>query len=122
MARQGWFPTAVRYSWRIVSLRRFQMLPGACCRIFMTVCCLMALPVIFACSGGDNGGGHPPTTQPPPGGQEPTQPPPTTPTTAPPGPAPGSGSGAPSSRFNEGYGFNGLVRTIVMTQDGTRDL
>jgi Domain of unknown function (DUF5122) beta-propeller len=90
---------------------------------------LLVTAVIWlaACSGSDDSTPQSTTSQSPTTSQEPTKPPPTTPTTAPPGPAPGSGSGGTGSggtdgTFNQGYGFNGLVRTIVMAQDGTRDL
>ena len=83
---------------------------------------VIAVMWLAACGGSDNSTPQSTTNQPPTTAQEPIKPPPTTPTTAPPGPAPGSGAGGTGGAFNEGYGFNGLVRTIVMAQDGTRDL
>jgi len=93
---------------------------------------LIAAVIWFtACSGSDSSTPQS-TTSTSPSTQEPTKPPPTTqppsmapPSTQPPGsqpPAstpPGSVSGG---AFTQGTGFNAIVRTVVMTQDGTQDL
>jgi beta-propeller uncharacterized protein DUF5122 len=84
--------------------------------VVTTVICLAA------CSGSDNSTPSSTTNQSPTTSQEPTKPPATTPGPAPTSPAPGSGPGGTGGGFIQGYGFNGPVWTIVMAQDGTRDL
>ena len=88
---------------------------------------LVAMIWLAACSGSDNSTPSSTTNSPPTTAQEPTKPPPTTqppnmapPSTQPPGSQPPAS--APPGAFAQGTGFNAIVRTIVMAQDGTHDV
>src|SRR5215203_5967985 len=92
---------------------------------------VIALVCLGACGGSDSNQ-QSTTNQPPSTPQEPTKPPPTTqppntapPSTQPPGSQP-PGSTPPGSAsggaFTQGTGFNSIVRTMVMAQDGTNDV